>query len=263
MTLVVLELLALLVVSYQVRVTPHLTLLEKVGKMLVAPIQDGGDHLSGMIEERRARRQAIERLRTENQLLKRHSNENQLLEIEISELRAENDRLRAMLNMPPNPEWNKVAARVISTSSRDGDDMFTIDKGSRHGLRRELGVMTPRGVVGIVWETSPSYSKVMAIENPASAVAAMIQDSRYRDAYVTGFKGGGRLENVPNFAVIKVGATVLTSGFDVFPKGLLIGHVTRHEPTSDMFQKVDLAFAESYRHVDEVLVLIPAEVESP
>ena len=79
--------------------------------------------------------------------------------------------------------------------------------------------------MGIVWELSGNYAKIMTANNPSSVIAAMIQDSRYSESYVSGQgTDKGSIKNFPNFKTIRPNDLVLTSSLDgIFPKGLHIG----------------------------------------
>ena len=68
----------------------------------------------------------------------------------------------------------------------------------------------------------------------------------------------GRLENFPNFKTIKPGDLILSSGLDrIFPKGAHIGRVIRGQPSSYMFQEVEIQFAVDFSKLEEVMVLAP------
>lgn len=258
-TLITLELVCFLLVSYQIQVEPHLTLLERMTLTLAAPFQDASDNLSSFVDDRVARSKSLERLERENTQMAMRLEHMERVETQLREATIENQRLRALLKLPLDEGWQTVSAEVVGRVSRGDDGFFLINRGSLQGVQRDMGVIAPAGLIGVVWEVSPFYSKVMSAGNPATAIACMIQESRYRDSYLVGQGGNSaKLENVPNFADVKAGDRVVTSGLDgLFPKGRLVGTVVQSKATSHMFLDIDVRLSANFNSLEEVLVLIP------
>jgi len=260
-TLVVLELVLLLTVSYQIKVAPRVSLLEQAALTLFAPLQELNNRVLGSVEKSvadRATRQALER---ENARLESALRNHRRVLTQLAETELENARLRELLEMPAEDGWHRVYAEVIGANHRRDDYMITIDKGTDHGLQRDYGVICPDGVVGVIWEVSGGYAKVMTANNPSSVIASMLQDGRESESFAVGTGSGtfqGRLESFPNFREIEPNDLVLTSGLDgVFPKGLHIGRVLSGRPSKYMFQDVDIHFTTDFTRLEEVVVLIP------
>lgn len=265
-TLIGLEFLTLLMVSYQIQVSPRMSLLERMCLTVIAPFQHISHTSVEFVRSRMQKIRSIRDLQEENERLRLKAQRMDATLVDLEEERQENARLRALLKIEERPSWQYVYAEVVGQASLREDPMLIINKGSRHGLRRDLGVICDQGVVGIIWETSPWYAKVMLVSNPGSAIAAMIQDSRYHDAYMTGGDDArGQLENVPNFQAVSIGDRVLTSGMDgLFPKGLALGTVIRTQPSSGMFQSIEVHYASPLHRLEEVSILIPRpQTEEP
>lgn len=259
-TLLALQLVAFLLVSYQIQVNPRLTLLEQMGLTIIGPLQSINHSLiesvSGTFEERRTR----ETLERENEMLRRSLEEARARETQMREAEMENNRLRELMALEPRQRYDRVFADVVGNVQNRYDYIIFVNKGSVHGLKAEQGVYSPSGVVGVVWEVSSYYAKIMTLNNPSSAVAALVQHSRYQQCYVKGAgRGNGRLENFPNYEQIRYNDLVLTSGLDgIFPKGIHIGSVVQAK-TSYMAQEVEIKFATDFARLEEVIVLIPQE----
>lgn len=263
MVLLILEFVTFLVVSYQYQVEPRVSLLEKSGLMIIGPIQNVANSINEFIQTRVSRRRDLHALQRENaqlrsQLIRMEQLQNQLREESKAGL-----RLRQLLDLPKDPAFDYEFCNVIGKSDRHRDYMLLIDKGSADGIRQDLGVVSTRGVVGIVWEVSPNYAKVMSVHNAGCVVAAMLQDDRYGDAFVIGRNAiTGRLENVPNFLDVQTSELVITSGLDgLFPKGEPLGTVVSSRRTSHMFREIDIRFAVDMAQVEEVAVLVPRSPE--
>ena len=253
------ELMLFLVVSYQVQVDTRLSLLEKMSLMVFGPIQELSQVAVGSFSRYRENRKDLATLREENARLSDSLAGFERLQSELEEATLENRKLRELLELPKEEGWSLVHAQVIGRTNRRGDPMVTINKGSRHGIKPEQGVFDRNGVVGVVWEASGYYAKVMTVNNPNSVVASLLQSSRYQESFVTGKEEReAELVNFPNFEAIQPNDLVLTSGLDrIFPKGLPIGKVKSNETTSSMFQNVTLELMADFSRLEYVTVLIP------
>src|SRR6202035_3738470 len=91
----------------------------------------------------------------------------------------EADRLAALLNFhTAHRETPMIAAQVIGGSPDSGSLVGNIDRGSRDGIRRDMGVITPDGVVGKILAVYPDISQVLLLGDRESGVGALLADSR-------------------------------------------------------------------------------------
>ena len=79
----------------------------------------------------------------------------------------------------PQKDYQLFKARVIKNSLNLADNYITLDKGSSSGIHSEMGVVDGNGIVGIVYETSPSYSVVISVLNSKSNISCKIVGSDY------------------------------------------------------------------------------------
>ena len=259
--LLILELILFIVVSYQVQVDSRLSLLEKMGLIVFGPIQQMNHRLVGSFSRYIVDRRTNTQLLEENQSLRKTMTQFDLVQSRLAELEKENERLRRALDLPAEENWRMVHCEVIGRTHRRDDYMITINKGGNHGIRRDQGVFCSEGVVGIVWEVSGNYSKIMTVNNPSAVVAALVQNTRYLEAYVQGMGASGRLLNFPNFEKTQPNDLVLTSGLDgVFPKGLHIGRVGGTDPRSKITKEINIKFSTDFSRLETVTVLTPREV---
>ena len=128
----------------------------------------------------------------------------------------------------PQKDYQLFKARVIKNSLNLADNYITLDKGSSSGIHSEMGVVDGNGIVGIVYETSPSYSVVISVLNSKSNISCKIVGSDYF-GYLKWEHGDSRyayLKDLPRHAEFNLGDTVVTSGFStVFPEGIMVGPV--------------------------------------
>ena len=123
----------------------------------------------------------------------------------------------------PQKDYQLFKARVIKNSLNLADNYITLDKGSSSGIHSEMGVVDGNGIVGIVYETSPSYSVVISVLNSKSNISCKIVGSDYF-GYLKWEHGDSRyayLKDLPRHAEFNLGDTVVT----VFPEGIMVGTV--------------------------------------
>lgn len=121
-----------------------------------------------------------------------------------------------------------IVAHVINNSIANPYNYLTLNKGSRDGIRPELGVVDRNGVVGIVSNVGPTTSRVISLLNPHFRLSCKIKRSEYFGSLVWDGERPDEalLEELPRHAMFNVGDTIVTSGYSaVFPPGLPVGVV--------------------------------------
>lgn len=129
---------------------------------------------------------------------------------------------------PSVPQFNFVVAHVINNSVSKPYNYLTINKGSRDGIKPELGVVDRNGVVGIVSNVGPSSARVISLLNPHFRLSCKLKRTDYFGSLVWDGKHPDEavLEELPRHTVFECGDTVVTSGYSsVFPPGLPVGVV--------------------------------------
>jgi len=170
----------------------------------------------------------------------------------------EADRLAVLLSFHnAHAETPMIAAHVIGGSPDSGTQMINIDRGSRDGIRRDMGVITPDGVVGKIFAVYPDISQVLLIGDKESGVGALLSDTRTQGPV----KGTGEpllsMDYISNDEKVTAGEAILTSGQDrIFPKDLPVGTVQDFvsEPKTP-FMKIRVKPAARLDRLEEVLIL--------
>jgi len=209
-------------------------------------ISHGWSHyiaLSRVYEQNQRMGTVIEQLKIEN---------TQLRETVIA-----NDRLTELLGFKQGSPFRMTAAEVIGRDLSNWYRTIMINKGEKDGLSSDMGVVTPSGVVGRIVKTAATYSHVLLLVDPNSAVAALIQRSREEGIVAGTEKGLAQMKYLSTIADVEVGDLVLTSGLaGSFPKGLPIGKVSRAEKKeTDLTQQVEIIPAVDFSRLEEVLVI--------
>ncbi len=162
------------------------------------------------------------------------------LKKENQKLVDENKRLRALLesykanSVATNGDsilpskYSFLTARVINNNYSKTKNNLTIDKGLKDSLQIDLGVITTKGVVGIINSVSSNYATVQSILNTKSQINAKLKNSEHFGTLVWNTKDPNvvQLIDVPRLAIVAVGDTIVTGGKStIFPKGILIGSI--------------------------------------
>tara|TARA_B100000767_G_scaffold69723_1_gene66356 strand:+ start:1610 stop:2416 length:807 start_codon:yes stop_codon:yes gene_type:complete len=119
-------------------------------------------------------------------------------------------------------------AKIISNNFSFSKNYLIIDKGSVHGVKKEMGVISSNGIIGIIVDVTEKYSSVMSILNMNSKINAKIKKSFHFGTLE--WDGNDpdiiNLNDVPKIANIKVGDSIVTGGMStIFPENLNIGVV--------------------------------------
>lgn len=223
----------------------------------VSPFEKAGNSGFGWFRNAWRHYFALQNTTRENEQLLR---ENDALKLQVAQLQgkaAEADRLAALLNFrQSHGEVPMVAARVIGTGAGTASLMIQLDRGERDGIRKDMGVITPDGVVGKVVETYPNAALVLLLTDKESGVGAMLANSRIQSP--VGGQGDPLLamKYVPNDDEVNLGERVITSGMDrIFPRDLPVGTVMEIKP-GNPFKQIRIKPAANLQRLEEVLVLL-------
>ena len=125
-------------------------------------------------------------------------------------------------------QYEYIPALVVNNSVNRYNNYLTLNRGNKHGITSNSGVINGSGIVGIVQKTSTNYAAVMSILHRSTKISAKLKKGDYFGSLT--WKGENaqemNLEAIPKHAEVEIGDTITTSGFSsMFPKGLMIGIV--------------------------------------
>jgi rod shape-determining protein MreC len=182
------------------------------------------------------------------------------VQVQLQQQRALADRSRGLdrlLGLRERLTLNTVAAEVIALGATPDFRTMTIDKGSQQGLKPDMAIIAPAGVVGRVVVPSLRAAKVQLLIDRNAAAGALIERSRAQGVVVGAGDELLRLEYVSEIADVAVGDVVVTSGIDgIFPKGFIIGRVETVERSGRTYRRVTVSPAVDFSSLEEVLVVL-------
>ena len=183
--------------------------------------------------------QSLISLEKENQLLRE---KNLVLSLQVESmlnLQNENNALLEMLEFKKNEKFIIKSAKVVNKGIQPNLLSIIIDRGTVDGVKNDLPVLTPKGVVGKTIETSRNNSIVQLISDANFRLSTRILPSGATG--ILRFINGetAEIREVQKNVVINIGDKVVTSGFsDIYPAGLPVGTVKGVYQDRGSFQKV-------------------------
>lgn len=175
----------------------------------------------------------------------------------MAELELENRRLAGLLELKDAVGLGAVAVDVIGSDATGLARTLVIGRGAREGLKSNMAVISNEGVVGRLVAVSPNAAKVLRIDDHNAAVDTFDQRSRARGIVAGVVDNGMVMKYVERTEDVKAGDPIVTSGLDgIFPRGLLIGHVSRIKRGGPgLFMTVEVAPAVDFGRLEQVMVL--------
>jgi len=203
-------------------------------------------------------------VRRENRELRAQLDQMKLDQVRLREDAEMGRRLQSLLAFKEQHIDSTVAAQVIGTSGSDQSRVLYIDKGSRDGLRTDLAVITPNGIVGKVVQVFPDSAQVLPINDQLSGVGVMLQNTRLQGILRGAPNGTTTVQYVMADERVVPGEEVVTSGGDrIFPKGLPVGKVVDVSPGKDLFLNIRVQPSARLDRVEEVLVVTNITEQPP
>ena len=206
-------------------------------------------------------------VRLENERLIDENTHLRLEQIRLAEDAAQAQRLKSLLKFKEEYVSESVAAQVIGGSGSELSRVVYIDKGSRDGLKPDMAVINPTGVVGKIIRVFSTTSQVLEINDQTSGIGAILETTRLQGILKGTPAGDAQLNYVMSDETVKPGERVLTSGGDhIFPKGLPVGTVSSAGSGEGLFLNIRVKPAANLNRLEDVLVITKIsdrDVEAP
>lgn len=199
----------------------------------------------------------------ENKRLKSRLEEFGSLQAEVKELTVENKQLQKLAGKQDSlRKYDPIQANVIARNPDQWEEKLILNQGSTDGVKVNMAVITAQGLIGKVVQTTPQTSEVelLSTSNTNYRVSATIANKKKEtNGLIEGYdrkRGELILKRVDSELSVKKGDKVTTSGLGgIFPKGILIGEVTK--VTTDDFGLTKLAYvkpAADFSMIDHVVI---------
>lgn len=238
--------------------------LNAVAGYVFVPMQEGINNVGSWFSAKANDFKTLGEVLTENKELKSQIDD---LTSQINKTKLEQyelDNYRELLELDNQyADFDKIAAHVIAMDGTNWFSTFTIDKGSKQGIAKGMNVIAGSGLVGIVTDVGPNYSKVRSIIDDSSNVSAMVLTTK------DNFNVSGSLMNMNKDKVlpfselrdendkVQQGDPVVTSYVsDQYQQGLLIGYIYSVEDNANNLTKSGyITPVVDFQHLQDVLVI--------
>src|SRR5271156_2996353 len=208
----------------------------------------------------------LRHVRQQNQELKEQLGRLQLEQAGLLEDARQGQRLQALLAFKEHYISSTVPAQVIGTSGTDQSRILYIDKGAKDGLKPDMAVITPDGIVGKLKDVFGGTSQVLVISDQTSGAGVVLEQTRLSGVLRGNALGQPQIINMLPDERVKPGEKVLTSGGDqIYPRGLAVGVVDQVVPDTSNPPYIDIVIkpAANLGHLEELLVITQAADQMP
>ena len=138
------------------------------------------------------------------------------------------EKLNKKLDSKYDNNYDLILAKVIKNSTKLTRNNLIINKGKKNGIKRDMGVISKDGIVGIINETSKNYSSVISILNKDLKINAKHNKSNAYGSLEWNQKDPTvvELNDISIDNEIFIGDTISTGGMSFyFPNNIPIGEI--------------------------------------
>lgn len=156
-------------------------------------------------------------------------------------------------------QYSYIVAKVINNSTNRRSNYITINRGSKEGITKDMGVICGAGVVGQVIDVSEHLAIVQSVLHKNTRFSAMLVNNKEIGSFIWGTDldpTKGLLIDIQNNAQPKLGEMVVTSGYSLFPTGIPFGKITNlHAKGGGLLLNVEVALAVDFSKLQYVYVV--------
>lgn len=185
-------------------------------------------------------------------------------------LQEENNRLKSIVlnsisdsinidSLHLNTNHIFTAAQVIRNNYASSNNILLINKGKKDSLKQDLGVVSSKGIIGIIENTNNNYATVLSVLNTTSRISAQLKKTNHFGTL--SWNGNSskfiQLTEIPKIAPIVKGDTIMTSGRSaIFPKGILIGSVSSFKlDIAENYYEIEVELFNDMTNIEHVYII--------
>jgi rod shape-determining protein MreC len=240
------------------------SLIRLWGVSLITPAENAVVHVQSWVGRIWRNYFYLRDVRRENERLQQENLRLRLEQVRMAQDAGQAHRLQALFKFKEQFISQTLAAQVIGSSGTETSRLIYIDKGTGDGIKPDMAVIAPDGIVGKIIRVFPTTSQVLEINDQSSGFGAMLEKSRLQGILKGTPSGEMMVHYIMSDEKVEVGEMVLTSGGDrIFPKGLPIGRVVRVNPGPETFLNIRVRPAAQLDRLEEVLVIMQVDERQP
>jgi len=197
------------------------------------------------------------------------------LDVENKKLVEENRRLRLLLFNKKEPfdteldstqmSYTISSGKVIKNSFANQRNYITINRGRKDSVKPDMGVITSKGILGIVENVSKGNSTVQSILNSNSNINAKLKNTNNFGSLVWDANSYNtvQLVDIRRSVTLIIGDTIVTGGMSsIFPENVPIGTIKKFDLNdSKSFWNIEVALFNDMTNIKNVYVVSNADRE--
>lgn len=196
------------------------------------------------------------------------ADENSRLLNQLAKYQTQLDTLKAdSLSYKPlgdSSDFSYIPAKIIGNSTNKKQNYIIIDKGRKDGVGKDMGVISPNGVIGVVNAVSDNYSYIISLLNINQSVSAKISRSGAFGPLIWDGRSAdyALLTEIPQHIKIQVGDSVVTSGFSsIFPPDIPLGTIRKSKIINGTHHEIQVKLFQDFRTLHYVNVVVSSHKE--
>lgn len=166
-------------------------------------------------------------------------------------------------------QYSYINAQVINNSVNRRNNFLTLNKGRRHGIEPDMGIITSLGVIGIVKNVSENFSTVISLLHGNTYISVRMQENDHLGTLLWDGEDyrQGTVLYIPTHAELNIGDTIVSSGFStIFPPEVFVGTISGFDiKPGDNYFTVKVALAQDFNtltYVHAVKNLMKEELDT-
>ncbi|HEY9220567.1 MAG TPA: rod shape-determining protein MreC [Lutibacter sp.] len=155
-------------------------------------------------------------------------------------------------------KYDYSVAKIINNNYTKRNNFITLNKGAKHGLTPDLGVVNSKGIIGVIKNVSTNYATVLSILNSNSNINVRLKNSNHFGTLVWDGKDYNitQVIDIPRQAVVKAGDTIVTGGKSaIFPEGIEVGVVKDFRYAQNKYQIINILLFNDMSAIGEVQIV--------
>jgi len=155
--------------------------------------------------------------------------------------------------------YKAIPANVVYLNVHQRTNYIIINKGYNDSIEPDMGVISSEGVVGVVKDVSANFSTIIPIINVNAHISAKIKKNNHFGTTTWDGKNYRivQLCNIPYHVKVRIGDTVVTSGFStIFPEGIMIGKIINYNYSEgNDFYYIEIQLSTDFNSLNNVYVI--------
>lgn len=158
-----------------------------------------------------------------------------------------------------NKNYKFTSALVIRNSYAAINNILLLNKGKNDSIKQDFGVVSSKGIIGIIEKTSASYATVLSILNTTSSISAQLKKTNHFGSIKWNGLSPNRIQlsEIQKIAPVKIGDTIITSGrSSIFPKGVPIGSISNFKlDIANNYYEIEVALFNDMTNIEHVYII--------